>query len=158
MQNTTTQWRRATQSFRKIYLSLYLKGLCVWEGVGDRTELQYIYPHSNGHQRLFLSFQGCSTGGPGPPLLGAGFLYHILSPTGLKTYWLPVFTELYNSSIAHSISSHNWPSGFVTFAVLVSLTFISLNRSKSLDLFIIHILSSPWGIKPGHSGDLQNNL
>ena len=25
--------------FKKIYLSLYLKG-CVWEGVGDRTELQ----------------------------------------------------------------------------------------------------------------------
>ena len=39
-------------------------------------------------------------------LLSAGFLYHILSPTGLvsKTDWLPVFTELYNSSIAHLIS------------------------------------------------------
>ena len=41
--------------FRKIYLSLYLKGWCVWEGVGDRTELQYIDPHSYGHQRcVFL--------------------------------------------------------------------------------------------------------
>ena len=29
--------------FRKIYLSLYWKG-CVWEGVGDRTELQHIDP------------------------------------------------------------------------------------------------------------------
>ena len=43
-------------------------------------------------------------------LLGAGILYRILSPTGLvsktvlQTNWLPVFTELYNSSIAHSIS------------------------------------------------------
>ena len=27
--NITTQWRQATQFFRKIYLSLYLKGLCV---------------------------------------------------------------------------------------------------------------------------------
>ena len=36
--------------------------------------------------------------------LSAGFLYHILSPTGLKTNWLSVFTKLYNSSIAHSIS------------------------------------------------------
>ena len=41
--------------FKKIYLSLYLKGLCVWEGVGDRTELQHIYPNSYGHQRcVFL--------------------------------------------------------------------------------------------------------
>ena len=51
-------------------------------------------------------------------LLDAGFLYHILSPTGLQTNWLPVFTELYNSSIAHSISLHNWPSGCVSSAVL----------------------------------------
>ena len=44
-------------------------------------------------------------------LLGAGFLYRILSPTGVvsKTNWHPVFTELYNSLIAHSISPHNWP-------------------------------------------------
>ena len=35
---------------------------------------------------------------------GAGFLYCILSPTGLQTNRLPVFTELYNSSITHSIS------------------------------------------------------
>ena len=51
------------QSFRKIYLSLYLK---VCEGVGDRRELQCIDPHSYGHQRcVFLVLQGCSTGGLG---------------------------------------------------------------------------------------------
>ena len=72
-------------------------------------------------------------GSRGPFLLGGGFLYHILSPTSLisnsiggpknpfcrvvafsttsclrplwsPTHWLPVFTELYNSSIAHSVS------------------------------------------------------
>ena len=31
--------------FKKIHLSLYCK-VCVWEGVGHRTELQYIDPHS----------------------------------------------------------------------------------------------------------------
>ena len=43
-------------------------------------------------------------------LLDAGFLYRILSPTGLQINWLPVFTELYKSSIAHSISLewHVW--------------------------------------------------
>ena len=87
----------------------------MWEGVGDRTELQYIDPHSYGHQRcVFLILQCCSTGGPGaqlsveswlslphlvsnssdlqltrgswgPLLLGGGFPYHILSPTRLNS-------------------------------------------------------------------------
>ena len=38
----------------------------MWEGAGDRTELQYFDPHSYGRQRcVFLVLQGCSTGGPG---------------------------------------------------------------------------------------------
>ena len=45
-----------------------LKGfekVLLWEGVGDRTELQHIDPHSYGHQRcVFLVVQGCLTGGP----------------------------------------------------------------------------------------------
>ena len=44
------------------------KGLlkvCVWEGVGDQTELQYFDLHSYGRQHcVFLVLQGCSTGGP----------------------------------------------------------------------------------------------
>ena len=76
-----TEWRRATQSFRKIYLSLYLKG-CMWEGVGDRTELQHIDPHSYGHQLcVFLVLQGCTTGGPGVHSARCCSLYRILSPT-----------------------------------------------------------------------------
>ena len=101
----------------------------MWEGVGDRTELQHIDPHSIGHNRVSCPFSWaaqpgawgpslsgtCShssiffqlvwspnwlIGGLRPFLLGAGFLYRILSPTGLvsKTNWLPVFTELHNSS------------------------------------------------------------
>ena len=77
-----------------------------------------------------FSFSWCSTGGPGahsagfrycifsptglvpklhrgsrgPLLLGGGFPYYNLPPTRLiSNSWLPVFTELYNSSIAHSI-------------------------------------------------------
>ena len=74
-----------------MYLSLYCKGskslfkVLWWEGNGDRTELQYIDPHSYGRQCcVFLVLQGCSTGGPGPSsLLDDGFLYCILSPTSL---------------------------------------------------------------------------
>ena len=78
-----------------------------------------------------FSFSWCSTGGSGAH--SAGFLYLILSPTGMvpklhrgsrgapmlgggfpyhtrlhliwsPTHWLPVLTELYNSSIAHSVA------------------------------------------------------
>ena len=60
-----TQWIKTSEDFfKKIYLSLYCK-VCVWEGVGDQTELQYIDPpHSYGHQRcVFLVLSGYSTGG-----------------------------------------------------------------------------------------------
>ena len=111
-----------------MYLSLYCKGskrlfkVLWWKGVGDRTELQYIDPHSYGRQRyVFLVLQGCSTRGLGAH--SAGFLYHILSATSLDpnsiraprapsawcgfphhisslppTVWLFVLTELCNSS------------------------------------------------------------
>ena len=43
-----------------------------------------FWPHSYGRQRcVFLILQGCSTGGPGPILLGDGFLYCILSASSL---------------------------------------------------------------------------
>ena len=69
--------------FRKIYLSLYWKG-CVWEGVGNQTELQHIDPHSIGHSRVPFPFSWTAQlGAWAPTLLGAGFLYRILSPMDL---------------------------------------------------------------------------
>ena len=115
---TTAQQRRATQFFRNIYLSLYWKGF-VWEGVGDRTELQHIDPHSYGHYSVSFPFSWLLNRGPGgpaslghvprssifsptataqsgawrPTLLGAGFpLPH------LKSNWLNFLcTELYDN-------------------------------------------------------------
>ena len=56
----------------------------MWEGVGDWTELQYIDPHSYG----IVSFSFSRAAPPeaqGPSsLLNDGFLYCILSPTGLQ--------------------------------------------------------------------------
>ena len=65
-----------------------------------------LTPHSIGHNRVsFLLSWAAQPGAWGPTLLGAGFVYCILSPTrllpnwfDLQTAWLPVFTELYNSS------------------------------------------------------------
>ena len=113
-----------------------------WEGVGDWTELQYIDSHSYGHQRcVFLVLLGYSTGGLGAQPLWDMFSFQhlVVNSSGLQlsggpehpfclvvafsttsslqstwspTHWLPVFTELYNSSIFHSISLewHVWSS------------------------------------------------
>ena len=57
----------------------------MWEGVGDWTELQHIDRHSIGHNRVSFPFSWTAQPGAwGPTLLGAGFLYHTLSPTGLS--------------------------------------------------------------------------
>ena len=76
---------------RKIYLSLYLKGFervtkgfTVWEGVGDRTELQHIDPHSYGHNCVsFLFSWAAQPGAWGPSLSGCWFSLPHPSPT----YW-----------------------------------------------------------------------
>ena len=98
------------------------------EGIGDRTELQHIDPHSIGHQCFFPVLLGCSTGGLGAQPLWvlvfstASYLHssdlqlligglrapsvgcwlslpHLVTNwSGLQSNWLPVFTELYNNS------------------------------------------------------------
>ena len=115
----------------------------MWEGVGDRTEQKHIDPHSYGHQRcVFLVLHCCSTGGPGAQLSAeCCFHYSIISTTLLipklvwppKTLWSPnwltsCLTELYNSSIAHSISPHNWPLECVTSAVFGMACLIVIER------------------------------
>ena len=82
--------------FRKICTSHFTvrvrKGflrVLLWEGVGDRIELQYILTPLLWPSALCLfrspdaqpEARGLSL------LLSAGFLYHILSPTGLRNYW-----------------------------------------------------------------------
>ena len=47
-----------------MYLSLYLKGLCVRGSWRSNRTATYWPPHSYGHQRFFSVLQGCSTGGP----------------------------------------------------------------------------------------------
>ena len=115
--------RQTQEDFlRKIFTSHFIarvrKGLlkvCVWEGAGDRTELQYFDPHSYGRHVVSFLFSWCPTGGleshsagwwplllhlisnfSGPQILsgfprassaGCGFPYHIssITPTGTRT-------------------------------------------------------------------------
>ena len=65
-----TQWIKTIEDFfKKKYLSLYFK-VCVSEGVGDWTELQYIDPHSYGHQHCVLFSRAAQPGGPRAPSAG----------------------------------------------------------------------------------------
>ena len=66
------------------YTSHFIWKGCVWEGVGDRTELQHDDPHSSGHNSVSSLFSCIAQPGAWvPTLLSAGFLYRILSPTRL---------------------------------------------------------------------------
>ena len=135
---------------RKIYLSLYLKG-CVWEGVGDRTELQRIDPHSIGHNRVSFPFSSTAQlGARGPTLLGAGFPYHILSPTGLvsKLIWSPTATAqsgtwwptLLGAEFLYHIFS---PTGLVSKLTdfLSSPSYIIVHAHLLVDVTILHSLN-----------------
>ena len=71
-----------------MYLSLYCKGskrlfkVCVWEGVGDLTEIAIFWPPLLWPSTLCLSrFQGCSIGGPGAQLSARWWLslLHLIS-------------------------------------------------------------------------------
>ena len=132
--NDTINNRRRKTSltiFTSHFIARVRKGLlkiCVWEGAGDRTELQYFDPHSYGRHVVSFLFSWCSTGGPeahsagwwlpllhlicnfsGPqtpsgfpraPSAGYGFPYHISSLSDWNSNWnlTSVLTELYNSS------------------------------------------------------------
>ena len=107
-----TQWiiKTSEDFFRKICTSHFIVSFTCERELETEQKLQYIDPHPYDHQDcVFLVLQGCSTGGPegysawcwlsllhlvtnrspnywgarGSLLLGAGFPYHILSPTSL---------------------------------------------------------------------------
>ena len=76
--------------YKNIYLSLYCKGskrlfkVCVWEGAGDRTETAIFWPPLLWLATLSLSRSpDAQPEALGSTLLGAGFLYCILSATSL---------------------------------------------------------------------------
>ena len=146
-----------------MYLSLYCKGskrVLLWEGVGDRTELQYIDPHSYGRQRcVFLVLQVSSTGGPAlclmmafftasyhqlvsktpsgvprAPSAGCDFPYFILSPTSLisNSSGAPRASSA-GLSLPHLISNFSGPqlSDFLSSSSYIILQH-PLNRPLNL--------------------------
>ena len=100
----------------------------------NKQNCNILTPHSYSSQRcVFLVLQGCSTGGSKAQLSAGCWLSlpHLVTKlsdlqTGLQTKWLPVFTELYNSSIAHSIFG---------MACLIVIKQKSLSCSSQVTLF-----------------------
>ena len=100
----------------------------VWEGVGDRRELQHIDLHSYDHQCCgFLVRQGCSTGGLGAQLSDECWLS---IPHLDSNFWSPKLTDFLSSpsyiivqSPTQSLEWHVWSSssGNNCHAVLRSL-------------------------------------
>ena len=111
------------------YASHFIWKVCVWEWVGDRTELQYINPHSYGHRVSFPFSWAAESGSWGSASLGTGFLYRILfltrlipncSVRGLRAHSAGCWLYL-----PHLVS--NW-SGLQTNWLPVSPSYIKVQR------------------------------
>ena len=132
--NITTQWRRATQFFRKNIPLTLLKGLCVrgsWRLNKDSNILTptlmaitaFLFrspgllnwgpggPASLGHashSSIFSPTATAQSGAWGPPLLDAGSLYRILSPTYLNFLSPGLYNNLTPTILPASITiSHS---------------------------------------------------
>ena len=73
------------------YTSHFIWKGCVWEGVGDRTELQHIDPHTYGHNCVSFPFSWAAQPRAwGPSLSGCWFsLPHLISNSSdLQTDWI----------------------------------------------------------------------
>ena len=107
----------------KICTYHFICNVCVWEGVGDRTELQYFDPHSYGHQRcVFLVLQGCSTWGPEAHSAG---------------WWLSLLHLISNFSGPQLIGGPEGPFGLAW----LSLPHLISNFTPSLTLWLLSWLS-----------------
>ena len=75
-----------SEDFFKKYISHFIVRFACERELETEQRLQYIDPHSYGHQCCVFSFsRAARPEAQRPTLLGAGFLYRILSPTGLQT-------------------------------------------------------------------------
>ena len=95
-----------TQFFRKIYLSLYLKGLCVRSELETEQNCNILTPQLFWlSQPFFPVLLGCSTGDLGAqPLLGHGSHSSIFPPTDLNFLSPGLYNNL--SSTYFSRASH----------------------------------------------------
>ena len=131
--------------FKKIYLLLYLKRLCV-RGSWRPNRTATYWPPLLWPSALCLS---CSLDAQ-PEARVPSFLLAFSTASCLQflwspTDWLPVFTELYNNSIAHWISLNGMFDCYQTEKTVVQFTDHSLLVCQSMtvawDFTLSHIVS-----------------
>ena len=124
----------------------------LWEGVGDRTELQHIDPHSYGHQRsVSLVLKGCSTGGPGAHSAGCGLpLPHLVTNgSDLQTlsgvprtpsagWWLSLPHLVSNSSDLQLTDFLSSPSYIIVQSPIQSLEWLVWSSSSGNNCHALH--------------------
>ena len=81
MQKHNAAMKRSGHRSLEKYTSHFIWKGCVWEGVGDRTELQHTDPHSYGHNSVSFPFSWAAQPGVwGPSLSGiCSSFQHLLS-------------------------------------------------------------------------------
>ena len=123
----------------------------MWEGVGDRTELQHIDPHSIGHNRVSFPFSwAAQLGAWRPTLQGAGFLYRILSPAGLISK-LTDFLSLPSYTIVQSPTQYLPITGHRDVSLPLSLEWhVWLSCSSQVTLFWCISLTAPRDFTMSH--------
>ena len=114
------------------YTSHFIWKGCVWEGVGDRSELQHIDPNFYCPQPFFLVLLGCSTGG-----LGTQPVWVLVFFTAfyLQLGWSPnplnfLCTELHNNSTP--LNLFPWLAIGIYISAVVGMACLIVIEQKKL--------------------------
>ena len=116
-----TQWIKTSENFFKKYTSHFIARFACERELENEQRLQYIDPHSYGHQRcVFLVLQDCSTGGLGALSVGCELsLPHLVTnPSDLQlTDFLSspsyIIVQSPTQSPTQSLEWHVWSSSSV---------------------------------------------
>ena len=148
----TSQWREQHGSLQK-YISHFIWKGCVWEGVGDRTELQHIDPHSYGHNSVSRPFSWAAQPGAwGPNLSGTWSSSSFFSLTGLNFLSPGLYNNLTSIfllasvTILHSIQPLN-SQGYILIFFIYTGAFPILTAFTGWKS--IYTNSSPFVLKGG---------
>ena len=142
MQKHNDAMKTSGHSSLEKYTSHFIERV-VWEGVGDRTELQHIDPYSYGHNSVsFLFSWPAQPGAWGPSLSGTWSSFqHLFS----------------NSSELQLLNRGSWGSPLLGAGSPYNI-FLQLNRTSNAPSYIIVLRPlnstfrqwrlSPWHIRP----------
>ena len=141
------------------YTSHFIWKGCVWEGVGDRTDLQHIDPHSYGYNSVSFPFSWAAQPGAWEPSLSGTWssFHHLLSncnysiwglrtpsvgcwfslPHLLQLIWTPIDLNVLSPGLYNNLTSTLLPA-----SVTISHSIPPLNSQGHILLLLdrIHLL------------------